>query len=179
MILLEVEALRHRGRRARRLLEEEVHDPELREVLVGLVEADAVRIRAWVRDLGAEPCVLNRAVERVSAVPRRRRSERAGALRGAARDQQGEDENQPPHDDPPWFLAPVYGGVQATAPVAHTTFAKKPQDARKVCHNLSPTDLDFSHQEPNATRPIYDQIPGGDPGRPAAGRRAPQPANYA
>ena len=50
-----------------------------------------------------------------------------------------------------------------------------------ACDNLSHTDLDFSSLNNGiayATRPLHDQVPGGAAGRPAAGGRAPQPADH-
>ena len=57
---LEVEALVARGGDARGLLREEVDDAELRDVLAALVELDAVRVGARVRDRRAEARLLER-----------------------------------------------------------------------------------------------------------------------
>jgi hypothetical protein len=78
VVLLEVEAFGHGGRGARRLLGQELNDSQLGHVLMRLVEANAIRVGAGIAPGGTEASVLDRAVERVGAVPGRGRAQCAG-----------------------------------------------------------------------------------------------------
>src|SRR2546423_386563 len=69
MVALEVEALRHRGRGPRRLVQEGLRDPEVGHVLLRLVELDAERVSIWEREVGAGADVLVHTPEWVRAVP--------------------------------------------------------------------------------------------------------------
>ena len=65
---LVVEALRHRGRDAGGLVQQEVDDPEVGHVLLCLVELDAERIGVRVREVDPGADVLDLAPERVAPV---------------------------------------------------------------------------------------------------------------
>jgi hypothetical protein len=74
VIGLEVEALVHRRGDPDGLVGEEVEDAEVGDVLLGLVELDAERVGAGIREVHARADVLDRAVEGIPPVPRRERA---------------------------------------------------------------------------------------------------------